>query len=67
MSSTLDLASVKGKVTPDAFAAAEEIQKYVKKYALPALAEVTPMAVGGLRLAWRDGAKEVFATIQKDG
>lgn len=67
MSSTVDLASVKAKVTPEAYTAAEEVQKYVKEYSLPALAEATPMADGGLRLAWRDGAKEVIATIQKDG
>jgi len=36
MISTVDLASVKGKVTADVFSAAEEIQKYVKEYALSA-------------------------------
>jgi len=49
MSSTVDLASVKGKVTADVFSAAEEIQKYVKEYALPALAEATAMAECGWR------------------
>jgi hypothetical protein len=65
MSSTVDLASVKGKVTADVFSAAEEIQKYVKEYALPAFSRGD--CDGGMRLAWRDGAKEVIATIQKDG